>query len=770
MYATKQVTMTKGHRPDIDMEIFIMDLRSFSKGYEAYYNNARDKLGVRYTRSRVSKIIEDPDTRNLVLRYMERGAGTNGGSTESMREEIFDMVVLSVGMEIDEETKDLAKRLNVEVDDYGFCKTRQYNPLQTSRDGFYAVGPFREPKDIPESLLEASGAAAQVGTMLRQSRGSQTREAVFPSERDIATENPKVAVFVCHCGTNIGGYLDVPGVAEYAKGLPGVIHSEHPMYACSQDSIAQITEKVKETGANRVVVAACTPLTHEPVFRKSLRSAGLNAYLLDMANIRNQCSWVHSHDWDAATAKAKNLVRMSIARANELQSLSTSEMSVQPGALVIGGGAAGMEAALALAEQGFPVDLVERENELGGALRHLHYGLEEFGIEAALPPAGAEDFLGPQDYLNNIIDRVENHPAISLHFDAQIVNAQGFMGNFSSTIAYADRSERVEISHGATIVCVGGIEYRGEEYAYGTDPRITTQQQFESQLAELEGDTDSAPNNVVMIQCVGPADKYCGRICCTSALKNALTLKRLNPAAQVTVIFKDIRTYGFKERIYTQARAAGVIFMRYEDGREAEVGIDADGALNVSVWEEVLGKQMDLKPDMVVLSTPIVPSPAAGELANKLKVAQDAAGFFLEAHVKLRPVDFLADGVFMAGLAHYPKLLQESIIQAKAAAARATTILSRDTMTTGGPVAEVDNDKCVACLTCLRSCPFGAPRISDDLQSIGGIVGAAFIESALCQGCGLCTASCPAGAIELKHYTENQISAKLDALFEKAYL
>jgi len=769
MYATKQVTMTKGHWPDIDMEIFIMDLRSYSKGYQAYYNNARDKLGVRYTRSRVSKIIEDPVTKSLILRYMERGTGANGGSGQTLREEVFDMVVLSVGMEIDQGTKDLAQRLDVEVDDHGFCKTRQYDPLQTSREGFYAVGPFREPKDIPESLLEASGAAAQAGVMLRQARGTQTREAVFPNERDIATENPRVAVFVCHCGTNIGGYLDVPGVAEYASGLPGVIHSEHPIYACSQDSVAQITEKVKETGANRVVIAACTPLTHEPVFRKSLRSAGLNAYLLDMANIRNQCSWVHSHDWDKATDKAKDLVRMSIARANNLQSLPTSEMQVQRGALVIGGGAAGMEAALTLADQGFPVDLVERDSELGGALRHLHYGLEEFGIEAALPPQGADAFIGPQDYLKNIVARVENHPSISLHFNAEVANAQGFMGNFSSTIAYRDRPERLEISHGATIVCVGGVEYRGEEYAYGTDPRITTQQQFEATLAGFESGVGEVPDEVVMIQCVGPADKYCGRICCTSALKNALTLKRLNPSARITVIFKDIRTYGFKERIYTQARAAGVIFMRYEDGHEAEVSIKTDGALNVSVWEEVLGKQMDLKPDMVVLSSPIVPSPAAQELANKLKVAQDADGFFLEAHVKMRPVDFLADGVFMAGLAHYPKLLQESIVQAKAAAARATTILSRDTLTTGGPVAEVDNDKCVACLTCLRSCPFGAPRISSDLQSIGGILGAAYIESALCQGCGLCAPSCPAGAIELKHYTENQIGAKLDALFEKAY-
>ncbi|MBT4888167.1 MAG: FAD-dependent oxidoreductase [Rhodospirillales bacterium] len=770
MYATKQVTMTKGHWPDIEMEIFIMDVRSFGKGYEAYYNNARDNLGVKYTRSRISKIIQDPETNNLILRYMDRKESANGETSERIREEVFDMVVLSVGMEIDQSTKDLADRLNVEVDDNGFCKTVQYNPLQTSREGFYAVGPFREPKDIPESLLEASGAAAQAGAMLKKSRGTLTREAVFPPEREIAKENPKVAVFVCHCGSNIGGYLDVPQVAEYAKGLPGVIHSEDPIYACSQDSVDHITKKVKEIGANRVVIASCTPLTHEPVFRKSLRSAGLNAYLLDMANIRNQCSWVHSHDWDAATAKAKDLVRMSIARASNLQSLTTSEMSVQRGALVIGGGAAGMEAALTLAEQGFPVDLVERSAELGGALLHLHYGLEEFGIEAALPPKGSDKFLGPQDYLQKLVTKIEDHPSISVHFNAEIVNAQGFMGNFNSTIGYLDREERIEVSHGATVVCVGGVEYRGEEYAYGTDDRITTQQQFESTLAGFEKDGGALPNNIVMIQCVGPADKYCGRICCTSALKNALTLKRLNPTAQITVIFKDIRTYGFKERIYTQAREAGVMFVRYEDDTAPEVTVGNDGTLNVSMWEEILGKQMDLKPDMVVLSSPIVPAPAAEKLANKLKVSQDANGFFMEAHVKLRPVDFLADGIFMAGLAHYPKLLQESIIQAKAAAARAATILSRDTVTTGGPIAEVNKDMCVACLTCVRSCAFGAPRIVNDEMSIGNILGAAHIESALCQGCGLCTASCPAGAIELKHYTENQMGAKLDAMFEKAYV
>ncbi len=761
MYATKQATMTKGHWPDTDIDVFIMDVRSFGKGYETYYETARKTHGVGYIRCRVSAVREDPATGDLVLKVMDRGAG-NGGA--GLREERYDMVVLSIGMEIADSTRDLAEKLGVEVDANGFCRTAPYDPLQTSRPGVYGVGPFREPKDIPESLLEASGAAAQAGAMLRSARGSQTREAVFPPERDVGAENPKVAVFTCHCGSNIAGYLDVPGVADYAADLPNVIHAEDTLYACAQDSIVQITEKVEALGANRVVIAACTPLTHEPVFRKSIRSAGLNPYLLDVANIRNQCSWVHSHDWDAATAKAKDLVRMSVARASAQQPLATGSMAVQRGALVIGGGVAGMTAALTLADQGFPVDLVERSDTLGGALRHVHYGLEDFGVGADLPPDGANRHPGPQAFLADLVDRVGAHPAITVHFGAELASTKGFMGNFTSTLAFAGRSERLEISHGATVVCVGGSEYRGDEYGYGTDARIVTQQQFETVLAEHDAGNGSLPRDIVMIQCVGPADRYCGRICCTTALKNALTLKRRDPTARVIVLYKDIRTYGFKERLYTQAREQGVLFLRYDDAHPPEVA--AGERLEVRAWEEVLGEEMVFTPDMVVLSTPVVPAEGTGELAARLKVPVDANGFLMEAHVKLRPVDFLSDGIFMAGLAHFPKLLQESIVQAKASAARAATILSRDTITTGGPVAEVDLDLCVACLTCVRSCAYGAPRVSADAAGVGGILGAAQIEPALCQGCGLCAAACPAGAIQLRHYTSDQVKAKVDALFE----
>ncbi|NQU59651.1 MAG: FAD-dependent oxidoreductase [Rhodospirillales bacterium] len=772
MYATKQATMTKGHWPDTEIEIFVMDVRSFGKGYEAYYETARKKHDIGYTRCRVSSIKEDPASGNLILQVMDRGAGIGTPGDSRIRQEVYDMVVLSVGMEIADSTRDLARRMGIEVDKNGFCKTVQYDPLQTSRSGIYGVGSFNEPKDIPESLLEASGAAAQVGALLRSQRGSLTREAVFPDERDVAEENPKVAVFVCHCGSNIGGYLDVPGVADYAASLPDVIHAEDNLYACSQDSIAHITEKVAELGANRVVIASCTPLTHEPVFRKSICSAGLNPHLLDIANIRNQCSWVHSHDWDAATGKAKDLVRMSVARVVNQQPLTTGSMPVQRGALVIGGGVAGMTAALTLAEQGFPVDIVERTDRLGGALRHVHYGLEDFDAGADLPPVGEDGFIGPQAFLTDLVGRVGKNPGITVHFGAELAATQGFMGNFTSTLTFAGRNDRLEINHGATVVCVGGIEYRGDEYGYGTDIRIVTQQQFESVLAEHEngGGEQPLPRHIVVILCVGPAERYCGRICCTTALKNALTLQRLNPDARITFLYKDIRTYGFKERLYTQAREQGVMFLRYADDRPPEVSIEGDGSLRVRAWEEVLGEEMIFAPEMVILSTPIIPAEGSRELADRLKVPVDMDGFFMEAHIKLRPVDFLSDGIFMAGLAHYPKLLQESIVQAKAAAARAATILSRDSITTGGPVAEVDMDLCVACLTCVRICAYGAARISPDSTGVGGILGAAQIESALCQGCGLCAAACPAGAIQLRHYTVNQVKAKVDALFEEKAL
>ncbi|HEY67496.1 MAG TPA: FAD-dependent oxidoreductase [Thermoflexia bacterium] len=811
MYATKEAIMAVEHEPNTQVTIFMMDMRAFSKGYEEYYRRAQERYGIRYVRSRISFVREDPRTHNLILRYVSESASQRisdreeGDSPFATRnspivEEEFDLVVLSVGMEIAEGVRELGRRLGVELDEHGFCRTLPFQPLQTSRPGIFAVGPFREPKDIPESVVEASGAAAAAGAIVAPARWTCTREVAYPPERDVSAEEPRIGVFVCHCGSNIGGFLDVPAVAEYAASLPGVVHAEHNLYTCSQDSIQHITEKTRELGLNRVVVASCTPLTHEPLFQDSIRQAGLNPGMFQMANIRNQCSWVHSNDWEAATEKAKDLVRMAVAKALRLEPLHKTEVPVQKAVLVIGGGVAGMTAALTLADQGFPVHLVERAERLGGNLWNIgtlvdwetgglvnwetgklvNWGevVQESVNQSTNPPVHQPTNLvwrDPQEFLRRLIKQVESHPQITVHLRSEFLESSGFVGNFTSRLRGPDGES--EVRHGATIVATGGVEYRGPEYGYGTDPRIVTQQEFEARLTA----GDDLPDSVVMILCVGPAERYCSRICCTTAIKNALALKRLNPDAQIAVLYRDIRTYGFKERLYREARRQGVVFVRYDFDRKPQVEVsgsrlgepetsnpEPETQLKITVWESGLGAELVLHPDLLVLSMPVVPPEGADELATRLKVPVDLDGFFLEAHVKLRPVDFSSDGVFMAGMAHYPKFLDETIVQARAAAARAMTIVSRDVLEVGGVVAQVDAEKCVGCLTCVRICPYDVPQIRADFSGVGGIVGAAYIEPAQCHGCGICVAECPAKAIQLLHYRDVQVEAEIAALMNAA--
>jgi heterodisulfide reductase subunit A len=687
----------------------------------------------------------------------------------------------------------LGQNLGIELDPYGFCHTTLFDPLQSSRPGIYVAGPFREPKDIPETVIEASGAAASVARLLAPARHTLTQVQEYPSERDISAEDSRIGVFVCHCGTNIGGFLDVPGVAEYARSLPGVVHAEDNLYTCSQDSIAHIIEQTKVLGLNRVVVASCTPLTHEPLFQDAIRLAGLNPYLFEMANIRNQCSWIHSENRETATIKAESLVRMAVARAGLLQPLRTSVVPVDNTALVLGGGAAGMTAALTLADQGFPVHLVERESRLGGNLHHLRF---------FIPGNGERRRWSPQEYLAEMVFKVKKHSLIHTHLSTELVDTSGFKGNFESTLRTNDGDE-LYVRHGAIIVATGGVEHKGPHYGYGTDDRIVTQQEFEGLLGDWglgigdwglgTGDTaerplrerqssivnrqssmslsdrfsNGKPKSVVMIQCVGPAEHFCSRICCSTALKNALKLKELEPEAEVTVVYRDIRTYGFKERLYTEARRAGIQFIHYDFDRKPEViATGPQAPVYVEIIEPLLNRKLRLEPDLLVLSMPIVPPQGTRELASQLKLPVDMDGFFLEAHVKLRPVDFSADGVFMAGLAHYPKFLDETIAQAQAAASRAASVLAQETMLTNARVAVVDPLKCVGCLTCVRICPYGVPKVNTEDTGVGNILGAAYIEAAVCHGCGSCVSECPGRAIQLLHYTDGQTITKLDALFE----
>jgi heterodisulfide reductase subunit A-like polyferredoxin len=761
MYAAKEAIMTIEHARaearngigdgEVTCQVFFMDTRAYSKGYEEYYQRAEKKYGVKYTRCRLSNLYEDPDTGNLRVRYSKPFEGEYGPI-----EEEFDLVVLSVGMEISEPVKELGQRLGIGLDNYGFCHTTLFDPLQTSREGIYVAGPFREPKDIPETVIEASGAAAAVAQRLAPARHTLTKIQEYAAERDVSTEDPRIGVFVCHCGSNIGGFLDVPQVAEYAKTLPGVVHAEANLYTCSQDTIAHIIDQINEQNLNRVVVSSCTPLTHEPLFQDALRQGGLNPYLFEMANIRNQCSWIHSNSWEGATTKAKSLTRMAVARATQLEPLKTSKVPVNHTALIIGGGAAGMTAALTLAEQGFPVHIIEREDKLGGNLRHIRSFING--------PGPAKHSHTPAEYLAETVESVTNHPLITVHTRSTLVETGGFKGNFSSVIQEGDH--RLSVQHGVIIVATGGVEYRGNEYGFGTDSRILTQLEFEEQLANSLPSVDHDPH-IVMIQCVGPAERYCSRLCCTTALKNALKVKELYPNASVTILYRDIRTYGFKERLYTLARQAGVNFIHFDFDHKPDVQINDGNRVVVSVHEPILGRELELRSDLVVLSTPIVAPQGTRELATSLKLPIDLDGFFLEAHTKLRPVDFSADGVFMAGMAHYPKFLDETIAQAQAAASRAGRILTQETMLTNARVAVVDPNKCVGCLTCVRICPYDVPKISSDYVGAGDIVGAAFIEAAVCHGCGTCVSECPARAIQLMHYTDAQTLTKLDALFGK---
>jgi heterodisulfide reductase subunit A-like polyferredoxin len=775
-YATKEAILIRDHDPEAEVQILMMDVRAFSKGYEAYYQRAQDQYGVKYTRCRVSEIKEDPETSDLIVRYVsDQGSGIKDQDNDPspipnpqslLTEEAYDLVVLSVGMEISESVRDLANTLGIELDEHGFCRTQTFQPVETSRPGIYAIGPFREPKDIPESVVDASGAAGRAAALLATGRGTLARQATYPQEQAVAGETPRVGVFVCHCGSNIAGYLDVEAVTAYASQLPYVVHADHLLYACSQDSTNTIQERITEHNLNRVVVASCTPITHGPLFQDCLRQAGLNEHLFAMANIRNQCSWVHSDEPEVATAKAEDLVHMAVNRVVTQEPLDKTPVPVTQAALVIGGGPAGMNAALTLAGQGFQVHLVEREPELGGNLRSMYFDIDL---------SETDDPLDPQAYLLDLTSRVTADPLITVHTSSELLETKGFVGDFTSRLRHED-GDIDEIPHGVTIVATGGEEYRGSDYGYGSHPRIITQGQFEELIAHEMGlaEPPSKPaldlktvDQVVMIQCIGPAENYCARICCSVALKNALQFKEQHPSAQVVVLHRDIRTYGFKERLYRQALEKGTIFVRYDPDHRPEVDLAGEeGAIQVHTVDPALGTTLSLNPDLLVLSMPMIPAQGSRELGTTLKVPVDMDGWFLEAHVKLRPVDFASEGVFLAGVAHYPKLLDEAIVQAQAAASRAATILSRENLMAGGAVAHVDPNACVGCLTCVRICPYGVPQIIPDTIGVGGVAGTAYIEPAICQGCGICVGECPAQAIELLHYRHSQVESEVLSILD----
>ncbi|HDH25622.1 MAG TPA: FAD-dependent oxidoreductase [Actinobacteria bacterium] len=735
MYATKEAIIAMEHEPDMECTIFFMDLRAFGKGFEAYYERAKE-LGVRYVRCRPSAVSQIEGSDDLRVEYIDEQGHTAFADS--------DLVVLSAGLEPSAGGRTLSERLGVELDVNHFASTCAFTPVVTSQPGIYVCGTFSEPKDIPETVTEASGAAAQAMALLSESRHSLVTRKEYPPEKDVRGQRPRIGVFICHCGINIGGVVDVPATVEFAQSLPGVAYAEHNLYTCSSDTQDKIKGLIEEHQLNRVIVASCTPRTHEPLFRDTIREAGLNPYLFEMANIRDQCSWVHRNEPAAATEKAKELVKMAVAKSRLLEPLYIRPVPVTSAALVIGGGIAGMSAALNLADQGFAVHLVERESELGGNLRHIRYLL---GNEA-----------DPQVELETIIKKVRAHPNVNLWLDSTIRRVDGFVGNFVSTIVRGDEEELVE--HGVVIVATGAEAYAPTEYLYGSDERVITQRQLEERLAD--GKLDA--KRIVMIQCVGSREEgrmYCSRICCGQAIKNALKIKADHPKSDVFVLYRDVRTYGFKEQYYTEARRQGVRFVRYDPENKPTVGAQGE-RLRVEAFDPVLQTTLAIDADLVVLAPAIVPRKDAEDVAQMLKVPLTGEGFFLEAHMKLRPVDFSADGVFLAGLAHSPKGINESIAQAQATAARAATILCKDEYTPEAIIASVDEEVCAGCGICVSVCSYDAPEI---IKVHGRSV--SHVNQALCKGCGACASACPSGAMQQLGFRPRQIAEMVSAALER---
>ena len=687
-YAVKEAILAKEHSTEeLDTAIFYIDIRTFGKDFEAYYNKAKNDLGVRFIKSRISHVEPMNGNGNHLIRYVdERG--------NSIDEE-FDIVVLSVGLGVRNSTAALAEKLGVDLNDYQYVNTHGLEPVQTSRPGIYVCGTFQAPKDIPSSVIDASAAAGSVGSKLYDVRGTLTKSKKVVEEINIRGEPPRVGVFVCCCGTNIAGFVDVPQVVEFAKTLPNVVYAEKNLFSCSQDTQGQISQIIKDHNLNRVVVSACTPKTHEALFQETLINAGLNKYLFEMTNIRNQCSWVHKDDMQTATEKAKDLVRMSVAKVTLHEPLEEPVMKINQGVLVIGGGVAGMTAANTLAQQGYTTYLVDKDSQLGGQARYLNETWQGEKIKT---------------FVEDLIDQMQTHENIKVLLNTQIQNVDGFIGNFKTTVEASDETNILE--HGVTIIASGATEFTPDNYLYGQDSRVLTGLELQSKIKEDQ--SFDGCRTAVFVQCVGsriPQRPYCSRVCCSQSIKSALELKAINPAMNIFVLYRDLRAYGLREDLYREARDKGIKFIRYNNENGVTVST-TDSDLEIKFTDRVLRRQMVINSDLLVLASAVTPE-KNNPLAQLYKVPQNDDGFFAEAHVKLRPNDFATDGVFVCGLAHAPKPMDESIAQAQAAASRAVTVLSSLELSVSGMVAQVNPNFCSQCGVCVSVCPYSAPKFNE---------------------------------------------------------
>ena len=724
MYSIKEAVIAKEHAPDVDCHVYYMDIRAYGKDFDSYYERARDEYGVQFRRARLSLIEDVPGTDDLIVKYVS--------SNEEVKEERYDMIVLSTGLVSGASIHDFSEISGIALNKFGFIHTDPFFKERTSIDGIYVSGTASAPRDIPETVTTASASVSHASSLLKEARNTLIEKKEYPQERDISDEETRVGVFVCHCGINIGSVVDVSSVTEYAKKLPSVVYAEENLYTCAQDSQEKMKQLIQEHNLNRVVIASCTPRTHEPLFQDTLRESGLNPFLIEFVGIREQCSWVHMREKTKATEKAKELVAMGVARARDLAPFQRSSFPVCKTALVVGGGVSGMVAALSLAEQGFEAALVESEKQLGGNLRHLFYTIE------------GDD---PQKLLHDLTEKIEAHESVTVYRDSEIAGVSGYVGNYTATVREKTSGRETRIEHGAVIIATGAKEIETGEYLYGKSKFIITQRELEKRIADGEGF-----HNVAMIQCVGSRDEtrpYCSRVCCQMALKNAIKIKERVPESIVHIFYRDMRSYGFYEEHYQKARELGINFLQYEPEDKPEVRLGEQGKPVVRFRDLLLGKDIQLAPDLLVLSTGMEPSEVKS-ISNLFKVPLNRDGYFVEAHAKLRPIDFSAEGIYLCGAAHAPKNVSESISQAEGAAARAATLLAKESIQSSGRAVQVKDRICSGCGICVEVCPFDAREIDE-------ITGTARVIEVLCQGCGACATACPNGATQQVSFSKSQL-------------
>ncbi len=720
----------------LDATVFFMDMRPMGKDYELYYQRAENDLGVKFVRCRPHSVERDDATGDLLLSYVD------DKGRQTMAE--LDLVVLATGFCPSADAREQAAVLGIDLDAYRFVDAEDFQPVSTSRPGVYACGMALGPQDIPGSLTQASAAACLAGAELAAPRALNGGETL-PRELDVSGQEPRVGVFFVDWGQVVKGVVEADAVRQAAAAMPGVVHAAELQLAYGSDGLQALEKAVAEYRINRVVVAGYSPRTHGKVFAEAVRRAGLNRAFLEMANIRDQDALVHKGDPAAATAKAIALVRAAVAGVRQARPAQVISMPFSPDALVVGGGVAGMSAALALAGQSGKVYLVERSRQLGGLARELARSLDGRPVEPELA---------------RLISQVESNPNIQVLTDTLVVDHKGQVGAFITGVQSGPGMFYRQIEHGVTILATGARRYEPREYLYGQAPQVMTQLQMEQLLSQAES-SDPRLDTVVMIQCVGSRNEEnpaCGRICCRSAVKNALWIKQIKPEAQVFVLYRDMRMPFTSEDAYRQAREEGVLFVRYDPGEPPQVRKQGD-ALEVVFTDHILGRPLSVEPTSLVLSTPqVADDENTEELCGIFRLQQGPGGFLLEEHPKVAPVDTPAPGVFAAGSVLAPASLAEARTQGLAAAGRALTLLSRVNLILDTPVAKVNRDRCAACLICVRSCPYGIPYINAE--------GYSEIDPAQCLGCGVCAAECPAQAIQLPGYEDERMLSRTAALLE----